>query len=357
MISVIVPCYNIASYVGRCVHSLLAQTREDLEILLIDDGSTDETGAVCDRLAEEHDRVRAFHQENAGPGIARNTGIEQARGEILAFADGDDAMMPDMLSVLAGALEETGADIAVCPYLHISAEAALQGKIVPEGAGAEPETGKPAMRVLSREEALFALVAEDDDLVIQNAAWNKVYRRRVFEGIRYPAKRYEDIPTSARLLAAADRVCYVARPLYVYTDNRGTSIMNGSERQSILTEQIPAYQARDAFFGETGREELILVHDYIVGKKLLALYTQGRWTAGDRDFARRLRQVINEWLGPRFREIYGCPVANRNHALRMRLFLIHPALYDAFTALNEGVVLPIRRRIGKARAAGREVLS
>ncbi len=370
-ISVIVPCYNIEQYVRRCVQSILKQDQEPgagfrLEILLVDDGSTDRTGSICKRLAVEDDRIRVFRQENAGPGIARNTGIEQATGELLAFADGDDAMLPGMLKTLTDALRETGADIAVCPYLTVSAEAALRGEIpdrdAPDtvrrsvkrhqsgedvsGEGtADAAVDEPRIRVLTRDEALIALVSERDDLVIQNAAWNKLYRREVFDGIRYPAKRYEDIPTAARLIAAARTVCYVDRPLYAYTQNRGTSIMNGSERQSILTEQIPAYRERDRFFTEIGREDLKWMHDYMVGKKLLILYTQGRWQAKDRKFSRSLRQEIDQWFGPDFEQIYGCPIADRHHRLRMRLFLIHPLLYDLFTALNEGVALPIRRRI------------
>lgn len=342
-VSVIVPCYNIGSYVERCVHSILAQEKHNRlqpEILLIDDGSTDGTAAVCDRLAAEDDRIRVFHQENAGPGIARNTGIEKATGELLAFVDGDDAMMPGMLSTLADALENTGADIAVCPYLVVSAESALRGEIPADAAADTPQ-----IRVLTRDEALLALVSEEDDLVIQNAAWNKLYRRAVFDGIRYPAKRYEDILTSARLIAAAGTVCYVDRPLYAYTENRGTSIMNGSERQSILTEQIPAYRDRDRFFEEIGRKDLSFMHDYMVGKKLLILYTEGRWKAKDRTFAGELRREIDRWFRPDFDRIYGCPIADRHHKLRMRLFLIHPLFYDLFTAVNEGVVLPLRRRI------------
>ena len=344
-ISVIVPCYNIEQYVERCVRSILAQENSAggayvAEILLVDDGSTDGTGAVCDRLAAEDDRIRVYRQDNAGPGIARNTGIENATGELFSFVDGDDAMLPQMLSTLAGALEKTGADIAVCPYREVSNESALRGEI--------PEAGKAGKtRILTRSEALVALVSEEDDLVIQNAAWNKLYRREIFDGIRYPAKRYEDIPTAARLIAAANTVCYVNRPLYAYTQNRGSSIMNGSERQSILTEQIPAYHERDRFFEGIGREDLKWMHDYMVGKKLLILYTQGRYQAKDRAFAKALRQEIDQWFRPDFKQIYGCPIADRHHRLRMRLFLIHPLLYDLFTAVNEGIVLPIRRRLKK----------
>lgn len=354
LISVIIPCYNIERYVERCVRSVLAQDcSQELEILLVDDGSTDGTPDVCDRLAGDDPRIRAFHQKNGGPGTARNTGIDNARGELLAFADGDDAMYPQMLSSLAGALISTGADIAVCPFRTVPVETA-QGAGEPglgmTGSSAEESTSEGAedIRLLSREEALHFLVVEDEEEnapVIQNAAWNKVYRRQVFEGIRYPAGRYEDILTMARILASVKSVCYVDRRLYAYTGNRGTSIMNGSELESILTEQIPAYRARNAFFEEIGHRELIPMGDYLIGKKLLILYTQGHSRRETRKAADALGRAIREWFRPRFDEIYHCSIADKHHALRMRLFLIHPVLYRAFTALNEGIVLPLRIKL------------
>ena len=111
-ISVIVPVYNIIPYLPRCVESLRTQTYENLEILLIDDGSTDETPALCDRLATEDERIRVFHKKNGGPSSARNFGLQQAGGEYVGFVDSDDYVEADMYERLYGAIEKTGMPVA-----------------------------------------------------------------------------------------------------------------------------------------------------------------------------------------------------------------------------------------------------
>ena len=112
LISVIVPVYNIIPYLPRCVESLRTQTYENLEILLIDDGSTDETPALCDRLATEDERIRVFNKKNGGPSSARNFGLQQAGGEYVGFVDSDDYVDADMYERLYGAIEKTGMPVA-----------------------------------------------------------------------------------------------------------------------------------------------------------------------------------------------------------------------------------------------------
>ena len=112
LISVIVPVYNIIPYLPRCVESLTQQTYRNLEILLVDDGSTDDTPALCDRLAQTDDRIRVFHKENGGPSSARNLGLEQAKGEYVGFVDSDDYVDADMYERLYRAIAETGMPVA-----------------------------------------------------------------------------------------------------------------------------------------------------------------------------------------------------------------------------------------------------
>ena len=112
LISVIVPVYNIIEYLPRCVHSITSQTYENLELLLVDDGSTDGTGELCDRLAAEDGRIRVFHKENGGSSSARNLGISQAKGEYLGFVDSDDYVEPDMYERLYGGICEYQVKVA-----------------------------------------------------------------------------------------------------------------------------------------------------------------------------------------------------------------------------------------------------
>ena len=114
LISVIVPAYNIQDYIVRCIRSIQNQTYQNIEIIVVDDGSTDDTGAILDDLAKEDERLRIFHKENGGSSAARNLGIDNAKGEYLAFVDSDDYIEPDMMASLYSYIEETGLKIVEC---------------------------------------------------------------------------------------------------------------------------------------------------------------------------------------------------------------------------------------------------
>ena len=119
MLSVIVPCYNGEAFLARAVESALAQSFRDLEIILVDDGSTDGSSAMCDRYAALDPRVRVIHQSNAGLSAARNAGIAAAQGEYIAFLDADDYLMPDAYEKLFSAMSAHGSDCACCGYVHV----------------------------------------------------------------------------------------------------------------------------------------------------------------------------------------------------------------------------------------------
>lgn len=112
LISVIVPVYNVEHYLNRCVDSILAQTYSDLEILLVDDGSTDSSGAICDAYARQDARVQVIHKKNGGLSDARNCGIEHAKGRYFCFVDSDDGIAPQMIEVLYRNLLNAGADVS-----------------------------------------------------------------------------------------------------------------------------------------------------------------------------------------------------------------------------------------------------
>ena len=115
MVSVVVPVYNVGPYLRRCLDSIVGQTYADLEILLIDDGSTDESGAICDEYAQD-ERVRVFHTENRGAARARNLGLSEAKGTYVIFLDSDDYFDSRLTETMVGTVERTGADMCVCGY-------------------------------------------------------------------------------------------------------------------------------------------------------------------------------------------------------------------------------------------------
>ena len=157
MISVIVPVYKVEPYLRQCVDSILDQSYEDLEVLLIDDGSPDNCSEICEEYARLDDRVKTFHTENRGLSSARNYGLQQAKGEFVGFVDSDDWIEPDMFMNLLQRMEEAGADFCVCGYW--------------EENGASKDIHQFDEASYTTSEALNALLAER----INNNVWNNSY--------------------------------------------------------------------------------------------------------------------------------------------------------------------------------------
>lgn len=172
-ISVIVAVYNIEAYLEKCVRSLRNQTYRNLQIILVDDGATDGCPAICDRLAEEDGRIQVIHKKNGGLSDARNAGIAAADGEYIAFVDGDDWIETDMYEKLLSAARQFDAPLVVCRYRKIYRNR-------------EVDASTGAAVVFDGQEALESFLMEEDDICIQNAAWNKLYRRELMGGAAFP---------------------------------------------------------------------------------------------------------------------------------------------------------------------------
>jgi len=204
-ISVIVPVYNVSAMLDDCVASILAQTMRDFECILVDDGSTDGSGALCDAWALRDARVRVIHKPNGGLSDARNAGLDVARGECVFFVDSDDRLLPRALESLWPQLEYQGFDVAVGNVL-------LHDMKTGEERPYAPLSTPYPRNVLDR---LFNV-----------AAWNKMYRREIFENRRYTKGiKFEDVPVWAGILFSGAKICYVDEDVYVYNVNREGSIV------------------------------------------------------------------------------------------------------------------------------------
>lgn len=202
LISVIVPVYKVEAYLDKCVSSVAEQTYNNLEIILVDDGSPDNSPAICDAWAEKDNRIRVIHQKNAGGGAARNAALDIAQGELIAFVDSDDYIAPDMYTHLFSLLEQ-GADIAECGHINVTDDAAVFQEC---GFKAQKYTAEEAMRLHIQDTAFRQLI------------WNKLYRREVIGDIRFPeGKKIDDefftyqVIGNADTLIRSDRICYAYR--------------------------------------------------------------------------------------------------------------------------------------------------
>lgn len=216
LISVIVPVYNVEPYLRRCVDSILRQTYRNLEILLIDDGSTDGSGTICDEYARQDARVRVIHQKNQGQAAARNHGIDQEKGGYLSFVDSDDFIEERMLETLYRDAAEAGVMLAAAGFRKVSDAVAFSAPT--EGIGPEIMSGK---------EAIDSLLLSEE---IGDFPWNKLYDRRLFDGVRYPEGYiFEDLGTTYRLVERCPRISFRREALYNYYQ-RADSTLNQTKK-------------------------------------------------------------------------------------------------------------------------------
>jgi glycosyltransferase involved in cell wall biosynthesis len=221
-ISVIIPVYNVELYLKRCVDSVLHQEDVTFEIILVDDGSTDSSGKICNDYASEYSEVRCIHTTNTGPSTAKNVGYDVATGNYIAFIDSDDEIMPNMFSQMLQSGYHHNADIVCCNYIQKDEDGNISHT---EHTGHE--------YVLTQDEALKAILIKDK---IYSQCWTKIYKRATMQeyGVRNTEglKTEEDFIYNIRAFACSKIVCIVDKPLYIYT-HRSTSLSKDYYRNHI----------------------------------------------------------------------------------------------------------------------------
>ena len=262
--SVIVPVYKVEEYLEKCVQSILAQTERDFELILVDDGSPDRCGALCDSLAQTDSRIRVIHQENQGLGGARNTGIREARGDWLLLVDSDDWIEPKILEKAMEAGLRGEADLVMFAFRTVDEQGRELGVF---------REDMPKERGITLQEHKEALLTAP-------CAWNKLYRRSFFQGtgLAYPPRVwYEDLRTSSKLMAKAGRMVFLDEVGYNYLQRQG-SIMksaNLERNQEILDafdDLLPWFRKEGLF--EAYRRELeylAVFHVYLTAGVRVAL--------------------------------------------------------------------------------------
>ena len=224
MISVIVPVYNVEKYLERCVKSIAAQTYKDLEILLIDDGSTDESGKMCDDFQQTDSRIKAFHKQNGGLSDARNYGIEHSAGEFISFVDSDDYIDEKMLEPLHRLITENDADLAVCSAMDV-----FEGKEITQV--------KEIKEFNLNKVESYKYMLRGDGIP---SACNKLYKRQTVGDVRFPVgKLYEDGFFTPQILKRVEKTAVTSKPMYYYF-RRADSITTKPFRKGDL-DVIEAY--------------------------------------------------------------------------------------------------------------------
>lgn len=248
LVSVIVPVYKVEAYLDQAVESLVNQTYTNIEIILIDDGSPDNCGAMCDAWAKKDSRVRVIHRENAGVAATRNVGLEASRGEYLVFVDSDDYVEPTCVEKLYYAVTNSQADMAVCGMTYLKrngdctdVEVTAQDRVV---------DGKAAMLLL--ESAGNAREA-------YTAMCNKIYRRGLWDEIRFPVgKVYEDSFVLPEVFYLCKTVVLLKSCLYIYRKREGS--ITAQEKEKYATVYLEMMEWREQFYEKVGMKELLMLH-------------------------------------------------------------------------------------------------
>lgn len=213
LITVIVPIYNVEKYLKKCIYSILNQTYDKLEIILVDDGSPDKCGKICDELKKSDDRIKVIHKKNGGLSSARNAGIDIAKGEYIGFVDSDDTIEPFMYEKLLSSIIENGTKISVCAVNYTY------------------ENGKKLTKTKLGNDCTFdfyqAMVEMNAHRIFDMGAWSKLYHKDLFNDIRFPeGKLSEDYYIMYKIFERAQKVSYVSTPCYNYLQRSNSITRN-----------------------------------------------------------------------------------------------------------------------------------
>lgn len=304
MISVIVPIYNVEKYLQQCIDSILIQTYTDLEIILVDDGSTDDCSNICDRYEQIDPRINVIHKENGGLSSARNIGIKASRGEYLAFVDSDDYILPDMYEKMLKALNDSDSDVVMCNYYRFFEK---DNKLIKANLSYCCDSGESFLKT---------------NILDDSYAWNKLYRKELFEDICFPVGKYfEDVFIMHNIFLKARKVMVIPDALYVYRrrDNSISSCMSSYYRIDFLEAVVAKLRfliglgaGENVIFYHCMQIYSIWKHFYNSDKRRDELVVAG-WKKYYREFRRITKGISKGW------KLY--------HKFRLVLVRIHPMIY------------------------------
>lgn len=311
MISIIIPVFNVENYVGKCIESVLNQTYRNLQIILVDDGSTDSSGQICEEYAKKDSRILCFHKENGGLSDARNFALDKAKGKYISFIDSDDFVSKKYIDILYNNLVESDADISICNFIRIN-----EGDLPTESIGGDR---KP--RVFDKVESFYALF--DNFLGYQfTVACCKLYKACIFDHIRYPKGRnYEDTATAHLIYDKISKVVYEDVNLYYYLV-RSSSITK--QEQYMKDDAALAVRDRVTFFEHTPYTALLQKSREQYLATLMGMHARMRSSTDD-------VLVHKKKLYTQVKALYRDYKRNSirfDIKLRVRFFLLFPKLYS-----------------------------
>lgn len=340
LISIIVPVYNMENYLDRCMDTILNQTYKNLEIILVDDGSTDKSAQMCDDYARKDSRIKVVHKVNGGLSDARNAGLKLVTGEYIGYVDSDDWIEYDMYEKMYNACEKNNAQVAVCRYACEDDNTSTEKDSTKTG-----QDSPSKQVVLTKDEILDIYICGHDEYIIYNSVWSKLFRRDLVEDLIFPkGQNSEDIVYTTKAFCRLDKAVYIDEPLYHYVVDRAGSIMNEAAEQKIATrmfrDEIPFWREHIECISKNVSKQKGDMAAYYFWRRLLFYYI---------DAKQKKQNMIADKLVSEIKKdkdsidsVYNSGIVAKGDRVRMKLFLFSPGLYANTVWLYEKVILPMR---------------
>lgn len=312
-ISVIVPVYNAENWLRECVDSILSQTYCNLEIVLIDDGSTDSSPTLCDSYAQIYPQIKICHQSNQGLSAARNTGLDMASGSYIFFLDSDDFLEPDALETMYHTLTDTDADLIIGAYRKVSAT----------GKALEIEGFPYSSKTITISEEDFWQLSTRKSVAI--VAWSKLYPRRLWNKLRFPVgKIHEDNAVLHQIMEQCEKIVCLNQIIVNYRSTPD-SIMNQPFRLSNL-DKAEVLNGQILYLCEKGYTDLALYY-FGVGSRLI-LQARNELDLCDTQTKNIIKKLYDTYKGLSKKICQTTPAINLKSRLQLFLFRLNLNLYQ-----------------------------
>lgn len=281
-ISVIVPVYNVEKYLDKCITSIIEQTFTDFELILINDGSKDHSGSICDTYKEKDSRIKVIHQVNAGLSAARNVGIELSKGKYITFVDSDDFIHYKMLEVLYKNIQEYQADVSLCEHQLVYED---------QGENKLNIAVNNNITLYTNIESIKEILVKGQKSII--VSWSKLYKRSLFSGIRFPeGKFHEDEFVTYKLLYKSSCIIATGAKLYYYLQ-RSNSI-TGSTFNLKRLDRLEALEETVLFFLEENNKELAYLAEFRYLYHIQIAYYRVKYEMNNMDVMNKLKKQYDQ---------------------------------------------------------------
>ncbi len=312
LISVVVPVYNVEAYLKECLDSLMSQTFKNFELLLVDDGSTDESGKICDSYAETDSRIRVIHRENGGLSAARNTGIENAKGEYITFVDSDDYVKDTYLQYLYDLICEYGTKVSVCCHEVLCED----GKLIPQKADFRG--------TFNAETAIKKMLYHD---MVDTSSWAKLFHKSMFDDIRFPhGKVFEDIATTYLYFDKAGTVAFGGESQYFYRIRKNSIVNIGfSLKKFQLLENTDE-------MGEYVLKKYPNLEKAVLRRRVYARFSTLNQMLGVKDYKREKQDII-DFIKKHSDEVKSDPLTPKRDKIAILILKFGFPIYSLFWKL------------------------